>query len=82
MYMICDKKENIDFLFPYIDKPVYVKGYCWNKRFDGWAVLYNDNGLMFDYRGKTYPVLGFLPSKFTMNTSSTYNNAFYKEQIN
>ena len=82
MYAICDKKENIDFLFPCIDKPVYVKGYCWNKRFDGWTVLYNDNGLMFDYRGKTYPVLGFLPSKFTMNTSPTYNNVFYKEQIN
>ena len=77
-YMICSKQESIDNLVPYIDKPVYVKGFCWNKSFDGWTVIYNDGGgLMFDYRGKTYPVYGFLPSRFTMWCDSKYENAIY-----
>ena len=78
-YMICNRTENIDALIPYIDKPVYVKGFCWNRSFNGWAVIYNDgSGLMFDYRGKTYSVCGFLPSRFTMWCDSTYENAIYK----
>lgn len=77
--MICNRSENIDTLIPYIDKPVYVKGFCWNKRFDGWTVIYNDStGLMFDYKGKAYSVYGFLPSRFTMWCDSTYENAIYK----
>lgn len=84
--VICNRSEDIDLLTPYIDKPVYVKGICWNRVFDGWAVIYDgganwfrDMNLVFDYRGKTYPVSGFLPSQFTMNTSSSYNNAIYKD---
>ena len=87
--MICNRSEDIDLLIPYINKPVYIKGYCWNKRFDGWVVIYEGkkmlrsvSNLCFDYRGESHPVFGFLPSRFTMCTSSTYNNAFYKEQIN
>ena len=77
--MICNRTENIDALIPYIDKPVYIKGFCWNRSFDGWTVIYNDgSGLMFDYRGKTYSVCGFLPSRFTMWCDSTYENAIYK----
>ena len=78
-YMICNRAENIDALIPYIDRPVYVKGFCWNRIFNGWTVIYNDgSGLMFDYRGKTYSVCGFLPSRFTMWCDSTYENAIYK----
>ena len=82
--MICNKSENIDLLTHYICKPVYIKGYCWNRVFDGWTVIYRreDGNLAFDYRGASYSVEGFLPSRFTMSTSSTYNNAFYNEQIN
>lgn len=78
-YMICNRTENIDALIPYIDKPVYVKGFCWNRSFNGWTVIYNDgSGLMFDYRGKKYSVCGFLPSRFTMRCDSAYENAIYK----
>lgn len=82
--MICNKSEEIDLLINYICKPVYIKGYCWNRVFDGWTVIYRreDGNLAFDYRGASYSVKGFLPSRFTMSTSSTYNNAFYNEQIN
>ena len=85
--IICNRKEDIDTLIPYINKPVYVKGFCWNKSFDGWVIIYdndkswNDMNLMFDYRGKSYSVYGFLPSNFTLSTSSTYNNAIYKDEI-
>lgn len=82
MRIICNRNENIDVLIPYIDKPVYVKGFCWNKSFDGWTVIYNGStGLMFDYRGKTYSVYGFLPSRFTMWCDSTYENAIYKSEV-
>ena len=77
--MICNRSENLDLLFPYIDKPVYVKGFCWNRSFNGWTVIYNNgDGLVFDYRGKTYSVFGFLPSRFTMWHDSKYENAIYK----
>lgn len=86
--VICNRSEDIDLLTQYIDKPVYVKGICWNRVFDGWAVIYDgganwlrDVNLVFDHRGKTYPVFGFLPSQFTMNTSSSYNNAIYKDCV-
>lgn len=81
--MICNRCEKTDLLNHYVDKPVYIKGYCWSRRFDGWTVIYRrkDGDLAFDYRGESYPVKGFLPSRFTMNTCSTYNNAFYNEQI-
>ena len=79
--MMCNRREAIEeCLTPYINKPVYVKGYCWGREFDGWTVLYMDGERMsFDYRGKTYPVWGFLPSRFTMTTDSSINNVIYKE---
>lgn len=88
-YMICNRNEDVDMLIPYIDKPVYIKGFCWNKSFDGWAVIYDggkswwhDKNLMFDYKGKTYPVFGFLPSRFDLQVPSSSNrNAIYKEEI-
>ena len=87
--MICNRSEDRDLLIPYINKPVYIKGYCWNKSFDGWVVIYEGDesrligrNLVFDYRGKQYSVFGFLPSRFTMCTDSSYNNAFYKEEVN
>ncbi len=63
----------------YVALPVYIKGHCWNRTFDGWTVIYRheSGSLMFDYRGASYPVKGFLPNEFTMSCSSTYNNAFY-----
>lgn len=85
--MICNRREEIEqWLIPYIDRPVYVKGYCWCKEFDGWTVIYDDGretisgrrNLLFDYRGKTYSAYGFLPSRYTMSTYSSYNNAFYE----
>lgn len=86
--MICNRSENMDLLAPYINKPVYIKGYCWGMVFDGWVIIYenekgrlNGRSLAFDYRGEQYPVFGFLPNKHTMRTSSTYNNAIYKEEI-
>ena len=81
--MICNKCENIDALFSYIDKPVYIKGFCWNRHFDGWTVIYYGEGeLKFDYVGKSYSVRGFLPSCFTSIYSPSYKNAIYKnEQI-
>ena len=87
--MICNRSEDIDLLTTYIDKPVYVKGVCWNRVFDGWAVIYNgganwlrDVNLVFDYRGKTYPVFGFLPSRFDLQVSSSSNrNAIYKSEV-
>ena len=87
--VICDRKENIDTLIPYIDKPVYVKGFCWNKRFDGWVVLYdkgknfwNDMNLAFDYKGSSYSVAGFLPSRFDLQAPSSSNrNAIYKDEV-
>ena len=85
--MICNRSEDRDFLIPYINKPVYIKGYCWNKSFDGWVVVYEGEesrligiNLLFDYRGQQYSVFGFLPSRYTMPTSSTYDNAFYKSE--
>lgn len=82
-YIICNRNENIDALIPYIDKPAYIKGFCWNRSFDGWTVIYNNgSGLMFDYRGKTYPVLGFLPSRFELQVPSSSNrNAIYKSEV-
>lgn len=87
--MICNKSEDMDLLIPYIDKPVYIKGHCWNKKFDGWTVIYEGEesrligrNLLFDYKGKTYPVYGFLPSRHTMKTSSVYNNAIYDNDVN
>ena len=87
--MICNRCEDSNLLIPYIDRPVYIKGYCWNKSFAGWVVIYGGEesqlygrNLMFDYRGKQYPVFGFLPSRFTMRTDSSYNNAFYEKEIN
>ena len=87
--MICNRSEDRDLLIPYIDKPVYIKGYCWGRKFDGWIVIYEieeswliGRNLVFDYRGKQYSVFGFLPSKYTMWTDSTYDNAFYKEEVN
>ena len=86
--IICNRSEGLEALVPYINKPVYVCGFCWNKRFDGWVIIYenycessifNTHHLVFDYRGHTYPVFGFLPSRFTSTLNSTYNNAFYKE---
>lgn len=86
--MICNRSEDRDLLIPYIDKPVYIKGYCWGRKFNGWVVIYEieedrltGRNLVFDYRGKQYSVYGFLPSRYTMWTDSTYNNAFYKEGI-
>lgn len=77
--MICNRSEDISLLIPYIDKPVYIKGYCWNKSFDGWVVIYKEKDrLLFDYRGEQYPVFGFLPSRHTMWTDSSYNNAIYE----
>lgn len=83
--LICNRREDIDSLLLYVDKPVYVNGICWNRRFDGWVVIYDAgeswismNTLVIDYRGKTYPVRGFLPSKYTMQYDSSINNAFYK----
>lgn len=85
--MICNRREEVEqSLTQYINRPVYVKGYCWNKEFDGWTVIYDDGrkpwfgerNLLFDYRGKTYPTYGFLPSRHTMTTDSSYNNAFYQ----
>ena len=63
----------------YVALPVYIKGHCWNRTFDGWTVIYRheSGNLMFDYRGASYSVKGFLPSEFTMSCSSTYNNSFY-----
>lgn len=82
MNIICNRSENIDTLIPYIDKPVYVKGFCWNKSFDGWTVIYNNgSGLMFDYKGKQYSVFGFLPSRFTMWCDSKYENAIYNNSV-
>lgn len=82
--MICNRNEEIDSLIHYIGEPVYIKGYCWGRAFDGWTVIYRryDGNLAFDYRGASYSVNGFLPNGLVTNTSSTYNNAFYNEQIN
>ena len=73
-----DKIESTD-IEKYVGFPVYAKGHCWNRTFDGWTVIYRyENGeLMFDYRGVSYSVKGFLPSEFTMSCCSKYNNAFY-----
>ena len=80
--MICNRQEEIEqWLIPYIDRPVYVKGYCWGRIFSGWTVIYDDDGrLLFDYRGKTYSAWGFLPSRFTLSTDSSYHNAFYEPE--
>lgn len=86
--VICNKSEDIDLIIPYINKPVYIKGYCWGRRFNGWAVIYERNkatqssiidymNLVFDYHGSTYPVYGFLPNRYTMRIDSSYNNAIY-----
>lgn len=87
--MICGRCEDIEALVPYINKPVYVRGYCWSKRFDGWVVIYetscesswlNTSNLVFDYRGHTYPVFGFLPSRLTSCFNSSRDNAFYRNE--
>lgn len=87
--IICNRKEDIDKLIPYINKPVYIEGFCWNKSFNGWVVIYDgdkgswhDMNLMFDYRGSTYPVYGFLPSRFDLQVPSSSNrNAIYKSEV-
>ena len=87
--MICNRNDEIEqWLLPYINRPVYVKGYCWNRKFDGWTVIYEGEksnlvvrNLLFDYRGKTYPVYGFLPSRYTMSTDLSYYNAFYEPEL-
>ena len=87
--MICNRNDEIEqWLLPYINRPVYVKGYCWNRKFDGWTVIYEGEksnlvgrNLLFDYRGKTYPVYGFLPSRYTTSTDSSYDNAFYEPEL-
>lgn len=87
--MICNRSENIDMLIPYINKPVYIKGFCWNKEFDGWVVLYDkgkdfwhDMNLVFDYKGNTYSMFGFLPSSLTLQVPSSSNrNAIYKNEV-
>lgn len=86
--MICNRSEDIDSLAPYINKPVYIKGFCWNRSFDGWVVIYDrgknwlrDMNLVFDYRGESYPIQGFLPNRLTMCSNSTYNNAIYKNEV-
>ena len=82
-YILCNRCENIEeSLVSWIDKPVYVKGYCWAKEFDGWTVLYLDEkkerdwlghlNLWFDYRGKKYPVYGFLPSGLETDSNAIY----------
>lgn len=85
--MICNRCEDIEVLISYIGKPVYIRGYCWNRSFDGWVVIYDtgkswvsDRTLRFDYMGKSYSVFGFLPSRFTSHLDSSYDNAIYKEQ--
>lgn len=91
-YILCDKSENIEeSLKSWIDKPVYIKGCCWGKEFDGWTILYLDEkeernwlghlNLWFDYKGKQYSVYGFLPSKYTYWTSSDYDNAIYSCKV-
>lgn len=85
--MICNRREEIEErLISYINKPVYVKGYCWGRKFDGWTVIYDDGTetfsgkrmVKFDYSGKSYTANGFLPSRFTLGTDSSYGNAFYR----
>lgn len=83
--VICDRCDNVGLLVPYINQPVYVKGYCYNKVFDGIGIVHyydktliDSKNLVFDYRGDTYSAYGFLPSRFTMSTDSRYNNAFYE----
>ena len=86
--IICNRNENIDLLIPYINKPVYIEGFCWNKAFNGWVIIYDrgkdnwrDMNLVFDYRGKTYSVYGFLPSRFDLQVPSSSNrNAIYKSE--
>ena len=85
--MICNKSEDYESLFPYINKPVYIKGYRWGKTFDGWTVIYDvgstwlhEKTLSFDYRGHSYSVFGFLPSRFTSRTDSSFYNAFYTDE--
>ena len=75
--MICDmQKIEKSQLENYVGKPVYVKGVCWNRSFDGWTVIYRreSGDLWFDYRGGNYPVNGFLPNEFTIGSSK--NNCF------
>lgn len=87
--MICNRREEVEqWLIPYINRPVYVRWYCWSRKFDGWTVIYDDGktrfhdrNLMFDYRGESYSVYGFLPSRYTMSTSPLYNNAFYEPEL-
>ena len=75
--MICNmqkiEKSQIE---NYVGKPVYAKGICWNRSFDGWTVIYRreSGDLWFDYRGGNYSVDGFLPNEFTIGSSS--NNCF------
>lgn len=77
--MICDmqkiEKSQIE---NYVGKPVYVKGVCWNRLFDGWSVIYRreSGDLWFDYRGANYSVDGFLPNEFTLSFGSKSNNCF------
>lgn len=87
--VICNRSEDIDLLVQYIDKPVYIKGFCWNIKFDGWTVIYDigktwlhDRTLMFDYKGKSYSVYGFLPNKYTLYYDSSYGNTIYMSDVN
>ena len=90
--MICNRRKNMEeALTPYINKPVYIKGYCWSKNFDGWVVLYLDEteerdwlghlNLYFDYKGKRYTVYGFLPSDPDDWISAYRHNAIYKDCV-
>lgn len=77
--MICDmQKIEKSQLENYVGKPVYVKGVCWNRSFDGWTVIYRreSGDLCFDYRGGNYSVDGFLPNEFTLSFGSKSNNCF------
>lgn len=77
--MIIKISEPNQLLEDFITEPIYVKGYCWNRKFDGWTVIYRceDGTLRFDYRGVSYPVTGFLPNKWMDELCSCYNNGFY-----
>lgn len=46
--MICNRREEVEqSLTQYINRPVYVKGYCWNKSFK--AILRKEK---YDKRSK------------------------------
>ena len=86
--MICNRSEDRDLLIPYINKPVYVKGYCWNKSFDGWVVIYEGEeskligrNLVFDYRGKQYSVFGFCQADLQCGQTHRITMHFIKKKL-